>query len=305
MMAGMTTSTVSPGTHQLAAVVVASPGPGLSAIHERVAELLRPFDAGVRVDPYSRPCWCVGREALEWAKGEVDQRDEWQRERFEAVRAKTRAVHLLAWSMDPGNPHAEVTVKRIAQADGTVEQLKELGMWPPPSPDAVALADAELEAEWDDFNRAHRAAIDTLAQTHALYGLPNPDCGVEVESSQRDTQEVCGGSGHFLTTTNPQGRWERWVAGGQFSAFFISDEAGDLLIDPARAGGETHIMATDLYLTLLQDRKVGLPFALVTDAGDWLEEGDSEVEWRRTVISTLAAARDAVIVAVDVTRAVT
>lgn len=290
--------------HLLAAVVVSGDIFEHSGIARMVNDALDPFDNGRLVDPWESPCSCVGRDAVRWATDIVNTRDEFSREVAEEVRAKTRAVHLLAWSVDPTNTHAEATVKRITQHEGSVEQLRELGMWPPPDREAILAADDQLGDVWDNFNAAKAEAIDELARTHDGYGKPDPDCGIDVSPELRDDCGLCAGTGVYTTSRNPRGKWESWKIGGQFTAFFLRDEHGDLNADPSEIVGDPNVMTSTLYRDLIERRRVGLPFALVV-GDEWMEEGASEREWRETVLSVLAAGPESLIVAVDVTPATT
>lgn len=116
-----------------------------------------------------------------------------------------------------------------------------------------------------------RAEVESRIHLHPLRDAPDRLCG------------DCGGIGSLIDVHNPDGRWDWWQAGGDWSGVF----------DPRGAGRDV-IGAGELAAAL---SAAALPQAVIDDAGAWHDAafipGDpqaGDAAWMRTLGGILAAA---------------
>lgn len=216
---------------------------------------LAPFDENLDVDEYSRECRC----------------GEW--------RARMRASELArAQNEDLVN---EVALTR-ARFDRERIALLDAG-------DDAALG--ALRAQQGEFWETHMAPVaqriqvseEMIFQTDPNRDIPDPAC------------HDCRGAGSYLSTYNPDSKWDWWQVGGRWSGEFDPTEAGrDVL-------GVAEVIATPPAFT---------PVAVLTPDGEWHEEGrmgwfgamsdrKDEAAWYEEVAALLAGHTDHMIVVCD------
>ena len=147
-------------------------------IESLVGEALAPFDENMEVSEYETACHCIGRIAMDEATKEAE--------------------------------------KKFGSLDELRESFK-----------------SETDKEWKKHIKPYRDYQDSLIAKHPMRDKPVPACGFYVgeywesqvlegklnkkELGQRyEDGSGCGGTGKYMTTYNPQSKWDWWVIGGRW-----------------------------------------------------------------------------------------
>ena len=246
-----------------------------NSVWERVDLLLAPYSADVEVEPYGRPCDCIGQEAEDAVDATLEAE-------FEALHPPVRYR----------NEEEQETWRQFINSDATKARRAEL-LAAHPRKDGPSMYD----------------------------GKPCPECNM---------------TGEYVTTDNPDGRWDYWDIGGSFSGRLSPgyhpkhnpegewnwEECGACKgagtacgrcggTGVATSSGESPFGVDIVPLRDVADSiKVYPPTALVTSDGewhqvgffDWSDEGDPDRDSSRAAIAEIVDAhrdRDQVIVCVQ------
>jgi hypothetical protein len=258
-------------------VIVLVPGKTLhTAIKPMVDALLAPYSENLEVEEYSRPCWCVGKDARHTAEHTAEAAYP-----IESLRARLAMEHREA--------QTRLDALRRQSAKFTPEERTEFR----------ALSD-RIDDAWAALLAPHQALEADRFAADPRRTEADPACG------------DCKGTGSYRSTSNPRGYWDWCRIGGRWDKAIRGEEAESA--DNGFNFGDKHteirnnaLPVSELPSPLPDDR---IPFALVTPDGEWHQRGKMgwfasvskempRAEWDAKVRALLATNGDAIAVGVD------
>ena len=211
-------------------------------ITDLIADNMERYSEHRSVEPYPRPCYCVGFKA-----------------RIHGQKMASMLVGSLNERRDLFSSIPFVQLKRAAQRDAVKDG------------DFAVAAELEqsIETHWKTFNADFWKMRDETQRDyeeyHPLYGKPNPDC------------EECDGTGIETVTYNPDSKWDWYRVGGRWDGALTENRQES---DNGFNFGEQHetLINNRLPLDQLLTRHTETGelftfFALLTPEGEWMEKG--------------------------------
>lgn len=190
-----------------------------------IDDLLAPFWEGLDVPQHSKPCYCVSRDAEQYGSTMANKLVGSWEERKKMFWALPEIITLEAEKNSIVGDRANLNWDEYHRIDDLIDQR-----WT----DFIAA----FSQQWDETKHDYTV-------NHPQYGQPRSDC------------DTCAGSGTYLSTYNPQSKWDWYSIGGRWN---------DDLIDGNRAP------VAELISRAEQD-DVYTFYALVTPEGEWIERG--------------------------------
>jgi len=244
------------------------------AVEAYLAEVLAPYDENKQVDPYARPCYCVGHAA------------------------KMRVLGRMGEAADPGKDKHE----RAHIVDRMQEFYQIYQRW-------IAAPKVDyFRDDPDDLAPAQRALYDLDHSVwEALCDLKervlNALVAAEPDATNAEvTCDVCHGSGVEQCTYNPDSKWDWYQVGGRWDGFFGDD------------GARSNVVALRAHRAVVGASMKRAAYAYVTLTGQWAAKGEmgwfgishdakEQDAWQAQLLALLDASLladpDAQVVAVD------
>lgn len=239
-------------------------------IEELVAESLAPFNENMEVAPYMAKCHCIGRVAKDEAR------------------------------------------KAAEQKFGTINDFRKSFK-------------GDGDKEWQEHIRPFLEYENSLIKKHPMKDKPDPTCGFyigeywesQVREGKLDKKKLgqryedgsgCGGTGSYVSTYNPNSKWDWYVIGGRWQGDLdpdydrIKDESNYSVCEYCNGTGDRpdlsppewkekchgcnvcHGTGKSLNFTLVAHDEGNIkpvseildyvPFAMVTPDGRWHEKGN-------------------------------
>ena len=158
-------------------------------------------------------------------------------------------------------------------------------------------------ARWHEILKPRIALQEKLMESHPLNDMPSESCS------------NCDGTGRYMSTSNPDGKWDYWVIGGRWDGWIFGPERGKASSDDKHGFNfedrhHTPENNTRLVHDIPTDDIYYCPFAVITPDGQWHQSGSmgwwgivtDEIdpdEWHEDVKKLLAQYPNHFAVAVD------
>lgn len=148
----------------------------------------------------------------------------------------------------------------------------------------------ETRPSWSEYIRPFLELREQKEKEHPMYQKPNPEC------------KECDGTGHMLTTDNPNGRWDWYVIGGRWSGWLIQDQT--ISHFPYFDDVENNVVAVSIAKEKAVKGKC-IPLAVLTPDGHWYDRDDledteeQEEIWRQKYLEILDRYPNTKVVVVD------
>lgn len=157
-------------------------------VRAALEEQLAPYDENERVEPYERPCWCVGVKARNEARDKIE---------FE--------TKIAALRTDFHAGLGPITKEELARrSELMMKSAKELGLTPAQSKKEYKTLDHKINKAWEEYTEPLSKTLEDETARHSLFGKPDEKC------------EECKGLGVSKTTYNPKSKWDWWTIGGRW-----------------------------------------------------------------------------------------
>jgi hypothetical protein len=149
--------------------------------------------------------------------------------------------------------------------DELAERIKngELGRLPNYEKDPEGWDDffKRRETLWKEMSKSYFEREEALSKMlKEEFFKPDPEC------------EDCHGSGKYMTTYNPNSKWDWWVIGGRWDGVIRSLESIDDGIGGFNFGPEYHMLERNTIV--LRDIEDVTPYTIITPDGKWHARGE-------------------------------
>jgi len=241
-------------------------------IEEKVAELLAPYDEGKKVEPYNKPCYCVGTIAKRDAIIEADKREG----TIESFRQSFQKSH------------------GEEQANNTKILYSKKGEHPQEVVNKAAASEANLNKLWKKHILRRQSLEEELLNKHPLKDTPEKNCS------------ECDGTGVETTTYNPKSQWDWYVVGGRWDGEMLGVDRSS---DGGFNFGEKHHLL-EFNSIKVKDIKPNIfsCYAIITPDGEWHSKGkmgwfgcsmDEKEDWSETTKELLKKYSNCIAIGID------
>lgn len=221
------------------AVVVLLPRLQAAEINAEIDRLLEPYSENLDVPEYPKACYCVSHDAKmhgrKMAEKLVGSWNE-QRDLFNATQAGKALQARLRAAHEASDWDLHDTVAEEAQ-----KQFRAFK--------------AEFDQSWETTKRDY-------TENHPQYGKADPEC------------EDCDGTGTYLSSYNPDSKWDWYRVGGRFDGLMTNNpqesEGGFNFASKHETLANNSVPVQEL----IDSAEPFIPYALVTPEGEWIERGE-------------------------------
>ena len=97
-------------------------------------------------------------------------------------------------------------IKQANERFGTIDELRK------------SFKDKEDRSDkaWKEHIKPYQDYEASIFASHPMKDKPNPTCGFDESGQRYSDGSGCGGTGKYLSTYNPDSKWDWWVIGGRW-----------------------------------------------------------------------------------------